>query len=208
MRKLELNTWNRKRHFDHFNALADPYFGVTIPFNVTNAYKYAKLNGISFFGKYLHDSMKAINSVENFKYRIENDEIVIHDVIHASATLMRSDNTFGFSFIHFDENLNIFLSNIKKEKERIENSTDLYPPNNTLDCVYCSALPWFSFTGHKEPVSGRLESVPKLGFAKAEQIGAELIMNVSVCVNHALIDGYHVGLFSEAFQNNLNNNCI
>ncbi len=208
MRNLDINTWNRKKHFEHFNALADPYFGVTIPFNVTNAYKHAKQSGISFFGKYLHDCMKAVNSVENFKYRIENDEIVIHDVIHASATLMRKDNTFGFSFINFDKDLYTFLTNINKEKERIENSTDLYPPNNTLDCIYCSALPWFSFTGHKEPVSGRSESVPKLGFAKVEQTGGELIMNVSVCVNHALVDGYHVGLFSEAFQNNLNSNHI
>lgn len=204
MKKLDIHTWNRKRHFDHFNALEDPYFGVTIPFKVTNAFNYAKHSGNSFFGRYLHDCMKAINSVENFKYRIENDEIIVHDIIHASATLMRNDNTFGFSFIQFDDDLSIFLSNIKKEKVRIENSEDLYPPNNSLDCIHCSALPWFSFTGHKEPVAGGLESVPKLGFAKAEQVGNELIMNVSVSVNHALVDGYHVGLFAQAFQNNLN----
>ena len=208
MKKLDINTWNRKRHFDHFNALVDPYFGVTIPFNVTNAYKYSKQNGISFFGKYLHDCMMAINSIENFKYRIENDEIVIHDNIHASATLIRSDNTFGFSFINYDDDLMTFLKNIEKEKERIENSEELYPPNNTLDCIYCSALPWFSFTGHKEPVSGIRESVPKFGFAKVEQKEGELLMNVSISVNHALIDGYHVGLFSEAFQKNLNMNRI
>ena len=208
MKILDINTWNRKRHFDHFNALADPYFGVTIPFNVTKAYKYSKQNNISFFGKYLHDCMKAINSIENFKYRIENDEIVIHDNIHASATLIRSDNTFGFSFINYDDDLMTFLKNIEKEKERIENSEELYPPNNTLDCIYCSALPWFSFTGHEEPVSGIRESVPKFGFAKVEQKEGELLMNVSISVNHALIDGYHLGLFSEAFQKNLNMNRI
>ena len=208
MKKLNIHTWNRQAHFNHFNALKDPYFGVTVPFEVSQAYKYSKEHGISFFGKYLHDCMKAINTVENFKYRIENNEVVVHDVIHASATLMRSDNTFGFSFINFDEDLDVFLSNIKEEKDRIENNSDLYPPNNTLDCIYCSTLPWFNFTGHKEPVSGNKESVPKLGYSKIEQKGDDLIMNVSINVNHALVDGYHVGLFCEAFQNNLNINRV
>jgi len=206
LKRLDVHTWNRKAHFNHFNALEDPYFGVTVPFKVTQAYKYSKKKGVSFFGIYLHDCMNAINSIENFKYRIVDDEVIIYDVIHASATLMRRDNTFGFSFINFDEDLGVFLNNIKKEKERIENSASLYPPNNSLDCIYCSALPWFNFTGHKEPFSGNKDSVPKFGYSKFEQIGNELIMNVSINVNHALVDGYHVGLFCDTFQNNLNSN--
>ena len=205
MKILDINTWNRKQHFNHFNALSDPYFGVTIPFNVTKAYQFSKENNISFFGKYLHDCMKAINSIENFKYRIENDEIVVHDVINASATLMRNDKTFGFSFINFNEDLKQFINNINKEKERIENTGALYPPQNTLDCIHCSAMPWFNSTGHKEPVSGQKESVPKLAYSKVIEQNGELLMNVSINVSHALVDGYHVGLFSEAFQNNLNN---
>lgn len=204
MRVLDLNTWNRKQHFNHFNALADPYFSVTIPFNVTKAYQFSKENGISFFGRYLHDCMKALNSIESFKYRIENDEIVIHDVIHASATIMRRDNTFGFSFIHYTDDLNVFIDNIIEEKKRIEKTGDLFPPQNTIDCIYCSAMPWITFSGHKEPVSGHKESVPKLAFSKAEEKKGELIMNVAISVNHALVDGYHVGLFADAFQNNLN----
>ncbi len=204
MNTLNINTWNRKQHFIHFNALVDPYFAVTIPFNVTKAFQFSKENNVSFFGRYLHDCMKAINSIENFKYRIENDEVIIHDVIHASATLMRSDKTFGFSFIHYNDDLNVFINNIIDEKERIEKTGALYPLQNTLDCIYCSAMPWVSFSGHKEPVSGHKESVPKIAFSKVDEKNGELMMNVAISANHALVDGYHVGLFSEAFQNNLN----
>ena len=102
MEKIDLNTWNRKEHFHFFNTFENPYFAVTIPFNVTKAYEFSKKNKLSFFGKYLHDCMKAINAVENFKYRIIEDEVVLYNTIHASATLMRDDNTFGFSFIHFN----------------------------------------------------------------------------------------------------------
>lgn len=206
MRKLNLNTWNRNKHFNHFKTLNDPYFSVTVPFNVSHAYKYAKQSGISFFGKYLHDCMKAVNEVENFKMRILDNEVVVYDLIHASPTIMRKDNTYAFSFINYDEDLLVFLNNIQKEKTRIENSTSLYPATNGLDCIHCSAMPWLNFIAHTDPDSGRGDSVPKLGFSKFTSQDNELIMNVSINVNHALIDGYHVGLFCEAFQDYLNKN--
>ena len=204
MKIIDVNTWNRKQHYNHFMALTDPYFAVTVPFDVTKAYQFTKSNNVSFFGKYLHDCMKAINAVENFKYRIVDEEVVEYDIIHASATLMRNDNTFGFSFVEFDERLEVFTKNIEKEKERIEGSKDLYPPQNSLDCIHCSAMPWLNFTGHKEPVSNTIDSVPKLSFSKAVWQSNLLIMNVSISVNHALADGYHVSLFAEKFQENLN----
>ena len=204
MKKIDLDSWNRKHHFNHFNALADPYFGVTIPFDVSLAYKKSKASGLSFFAIYLHDCMKAINAVENFKYRIIDNQVFEYDFIHASATLSRADNTFGFSFINFSDNFNEFNTNIQTEKKRINASTALYPPVNGLDCIHCSTLPWFSFTSQKEPFSGTKDSVPKLAFSKTHQNNDSLMMNVGISVNHALTDGYHVGQFAELFQKNLN----
>lgn len=204
MKEINIESWSRKRLYTHFRQLKDPYFGVVIPFDVTKAYQFSKAQNVSFFVKYLHDCMKAINAVDNFRYRIIDDKIVDFDVIHASATIAREDNTYGFSYITFNENLEQFVINFNKEKERIQNSDELYPPVNGQDCIHCSALPWFSFSGHKEPSSGQLESIPELAFSKVEETNGKLIMNVSVHVNHALIDGYHVGLFAEKFQNNLN----
>ena len=204
MKKIDLDSLNRKHHFNHFNALADPYFGLTIPFDMSLAYKKSKALGLSFFAIYLHECMKAINAVENFKYRIIDNDVIEYDVIHASATLSRADNTFGFSFINFSENFNEFNTNIQSEKNRINESDALYPPVNGLDCIHCSALPWFSFTSHKEPFSGTKDSVPKLAFSKTYQEKDSLMMNVGIRANHALIDGYHVGQFVELFQHNLN----
>ena len=204
MKVVDIQTWNRKKIYDHFMQLKDPYFGVVIPFDVTVAYKSAKQQGISFFVKYLHDCLTAVNEVENLRYRLINENVVDCEIIHASATIMRADKTFGFSFINYDENIKVFIANFEKEKSRIQNSDDLFPPVNEQNCIYCSALPWFKFNGHKEPISGDIESVPKLAFSKIEEVNDKLIMNVSINVNHALVDGYHVGLFAEKFQFNLN----
>jgi chloramphenicol O-acetyltransferase type A len=185
-------------------GLQDPSFAVTIPFDVTKAHAFAKANNVSFFAKYLHDCMKAINNVENLRLRIENDNVVEYKVIHASPTLMRSDNTFGFSFVKFDEELHAFIQNINNEKERIQNTRDLYPPVNGLNCIHCSAMPWLNFSSQKEPISGSVDSVPKLAFSKAVKSNNSLLMNVAIQANHALVDGYHISLFSEKFQEFLN----
>lgn len=206
MKFLDIENWNRKEHFHFFNEFDDPYFSVTIDFDVTNIYSYAKANKLSFFALYLHACMKALNSVENFKYRIRDDKVVIHDVIHASATILRADNTFGFSFIHFDDNFEQFNKNFELEKNRILNTNSLFPKDSIDDCIYCSAMHWFNFSAQKEPVFGvSKESVPKLAFGKFIKKNNKLQMPVAIAVNHALVDGYHVGKFVEAYQNALLN---
>lgn len=201
---IDIQTWNRKQIYEHFVQLANPFFGVVIPFDVTRAYQFSKENNISFFGKYLHDCMRAINAVDNLRYRIVDGEVVDFKTIHASPTILRDDKTFGFSYIKFDKELKEFLKNFEAEKQRVQNSNELYPPINGDDCIHCSALPWFHFSGHSEPTSGKLESIPELSFSKTEEKDGKLIMNVAINVNHALVDGYHIGLFSEKFQDFLN----
>tara|TARA_B110000003_G_scaffold253158_1_gene268245 strand:- start:2324 stop:2944 length:621 start_codon:yes stop_codon:yes gene_type:complete len=204
LKKIDLKNWSRRQHYYHFIALKDPYFALTIPLDVTVAYKKSKDDNISFFAVYLHACMMAINQTENFKYRIINDDIFELDVIHASATILRQDHTFGFSYINFSENFEEFNLNIIREKQRVYESFELYPPRYGLDCIHCSALPWFSFSSQKEPFSGLQDSIPKIAFSKSYQHGDRLLMNVSISVNHALIDGYHVSLFSQKFQDFLN----
>lgn len=205
MKYLDIECWNRKQHFEHFRKLRDPYFGVVAEVDVTKAYAHAQKTNTPFFVHYLHACMKAINSVENFRYRIQEGKVVIHDVIHASATIVREDHTFGCTFIHFDNDFELFLANFRKEKDRVLTTTDLFPENDTDDCIHCSALPWLNFTGHKEPFSGvKDHAVPKLAFGKFSQKGGALMMPVSVAVNHALVDGYHMGEFFKQYQIELN----
>lgn len=198
---LDIENWNRKENFNFFKDFSDPYFGITVDVDVTQAFAHAKKTKTPFFVLYLHACMRAIQQVENFKYRMTSDDkVVVHDVIHASATIAREDHTFGFSFIKYSKNIDEFYQNFKREKERILTSKNLFSPVNSEDCIYCSALPWMNFSGHKEPVKGVKESVPKLAFGRCVEKEGVLKMPVAIMVSHALMDGYHVGLFFKAYQ--------
>lgn len=200
MKKIEIGNWNRKQHFHHFSALSNPYFAVTVPIDVTKAYQKSKSQNVGFFVKYLHDCMKAINNVENMRYRIIDGHVFDVEIVHASATILREDNTFGFSWIVYDEKFSLFNQNFQKEKQRIQDNHELYAPNNGENCIHCSAMPWINFTSQKEPFSGKVASVPELSFSKVILENNKRTMNVAISVNHAVVDGYHVGLFLDLFQ--------
>ncbi|TYP96086.1 chloramphenicol O-acetyltransferase type A [Tenacibaculum adriaticum] len=202
---LDIENWNRKELFNHFRTLADQNFGIVVSVDVTKTHELSKISNTSFFIRYLHACIKAINSVENLKYRIEDDKVAIYDVVHASATIARKDTTFGFSFIEFSEDFDVFNANFQSEKERILSSTNLFPPKYSLGCIHCSAIPWLNFTGHKEPFSGNSDdSVPQLAFGKVVEEHGKKTMSVAITVNHSLVDGYHVGQFFDKFQYELN----
>ncbi|RSC93784.1 chloramphenicol acetyltransferase [Tenacibaculum singaporense] len=204
MKYLDIESWKRKELFKHFRTLEDPTFGLVADVDVSITYQLAKEKNQSFFVRYLHACMKAINTVENLKYRLEDDMVVVYERINASATIAKPDNTFGFSYIDYSESFEEFQLNFQKEKERILNSKKLFPPKYSLGCIHCSAIPWVSFTGHKEPFSGnKNDSVPQLAFGKIKEQNKKMLMPVAINVNHALVDGYHVGQFFEKFQQEL-----
>ena len=93
MKIIDIETWNRKEHFEFFSKMTSPYFGITTEVDCTKAYINAKENGHSFFAHYLHKSMIAANSVEELRLRIIDRQVVLFERINAGATVGRADGT-------------------------------------------------------------------------------------------------------------------
>lgn len=203
--KLNLDTWNRKEHFLFFKQMQEPFFGVTTTIDCTKAYSKCRKLGISFFIFYLHKTLQAINEIESFRYRIIEDEIYIFDRIDASATIMREDKTFGFSLLEFDENLKTFETICKTEIDRIQTTTGLFTREYPENLIHFSALPWVNFTSLSHARSFTWsDSCPKISFGKMMDENGKKTMAISIHVHHGLMDGYHVGLFVNAFQDLMN----
>ena len=199
--KLNLDTWNRKEHFQFFKQMEDPFFGITTRIDCTKAYEKSKEMGVSFFTYYLHKTLLAVNAVENFRYRIIDDEIYIFDTIDASATILREDKTFGFSLIEYSENLTAFAEITKKEFERVKNTTGLITRDFEINLIHFSAVPWIDFTSYSHARSfSWLDSCPKISFGKMVEENNKKTMAMAIHVHHGLMDGYHVGEFVSLFQ--------
>jgi chloramphenicol O-acetyltransferase type A len=203
--QIDILNWNRKEHFEFFSNFEEPFFGITTPIDCTIAYEKAKEMNIPFFIYYLHKTIAAVNLVENFKYRIEGKNVVLYDVIDASATIMRADKTFGFSFMKFHESLQEFNLIAQAEIERIQNTAGLFTTEFPENLIHFSAIPWINFTGLTHSRSYTFpDSCPKISFGKLMSANGKKTMSLAVMAHHGLVDGYHMGLFVDALQIELN----
>jgi len=203
-RKLPLETWDRKPHFDFFRAFDEPYHGVCVRVDCTQLYQFAKQKGASVFLCYLHCSLAAAQEIQPFKYRIEGDGVVIYDQIDAGSTVARANGTFGYGYFPYLPQLDDFLISANREVERVRASSDLERSEAT-NLIRYSALPWLDFTSlsHARMFS-RPDSCPRISFGKITETAGQKSMPVSIHVHHALVDGRDVGNYIEGFQDLLN----
>lgn len=202
---LNIENWARKDHFNFFNSFEEPFFGVTVDIDCSIAYHKCKKEGKGFFLYYLHQSLAAANTIENFRFRIEDNQIYVYDQVNASAVINRPDNTFGFSYIDYFQDFIEFQTAAKKEIEEVKNSIGLNLSGNGANVIHISAMPFLKFTSvsHARSFSFK-DSCPKFSFGKMTDENGKKSMPISIHVNHALMDGYHVSLFVDEFQKRMN----
>lgn len=202
-RKLDIENWNRKEHFHFFKNFTEPFWGTTVQVNCTEAYKYGKQHGISFYALYTYAITRSINETENLRYRILGDEVWVFETIHLSSTIGRTDGTFGFSFVKYSTDFEVFTGNLKSEIEEVNKCSGIrfLDEAKRLDYIHFSTIPWFEFTSLSHARNhGFADSVPKISVGKFFTENDTIFLPVSIHVHHGLADGYHVGLFFETLQ--------
>ncbi|WP_066629334.1 chloramphenicol acetyltransferase [Labilibacter marinus] len=207
MKQINLNTWNRKEHFDFFSQFKEPFFGIVADVDCTKAYESVKNAGISFYAWYMHKSLLAVNTIPEFKCRIINQQPMVYDEVHVAGTTIRDDETFGFTFVPYSSDFNTFQNNLKSESQRVKVSSGLGLNDNTarVDVIHYSTLPWINFSSLTHARSGvHPDSIPKITFGKAVLKNGIMMLPVAINVHHALMDGIHVNKFLEKFEELLN----
>ena len=206
MEIINIESWNRKEHFEFFSRMASPYFGITTEVDCTIAYDNAKENGNSFFAHYLHKSMIAVNSVEELRLRIVDNKVALFEKINAGATVGRADGTFVFIFVNFSDDFETFNKELQNEIQTVLNSTGLRLNDDDIkkDLIRHSTIPWTSFTGLLHPTNfDRTESVPKITFGKFSIREGKKYLPVSIEAHHGLVDGFHLAKYLSEFQRQL-----
>lgn len=209
MKLIDIATWKRREHFQHFSGLDDPYWSISTALDCSNTWRDSKEKGESFFLHCLFRSLVAVNRVEELRLRIVNGQVVCFSRVHASATVLRPDETFGCSFIEFLDDFSAFAATAAKSIEETKLRSGMcLDQDYRADQIYYSSIPWHHFTGLTYAKSFNSEdSVPRITFGKVFQQGKRKMLPVSIQVHHGLADGLHVSRFLEHFQNLLKMTC-
>ncbi len=202
-RFLDLEGWPRRATFEFFRGYDNPYFNLCAPLEVGPLLEFVRARpDTSFFLAYLYLSLRAANELEPFRYRLSGDRVLVHDRIHAGATLLLDEERFDFAYFDYQEDFARFQSEAREAMARVraEGGT-MNARDDRSDLIHYSALPWVAFTSFSHARNWRREdSVPKIAFGKYTERDGHRLMPVSVEVHHALMDGLHVGRYLERLQ--------
>lgn len=204
-REIDLATWERSKTFHFFRPYDDPYFNVTGNLDVTALLAFCRERGASFFHHCLYYSLKTANDMEPFRLRIAGEKVLCYDRINGGTTVLYDDHTFGFCYFDYLPEREACVQHIAQRIARLKADPSHIPDSDAPDMIHYSVMPWVSFTGVKNPRRFGIEdSVPKIVFGKYYESDGKWWMPLSVEVHHALMDGYHVGVYFQRFQEELN----
>lgn len=140
--------------------------------------------------------------VEELRLRLVDGQIICYDEIHASATILREDETFGCCFIEFKQDFVEFSENALKMIDEVRKRTGMcLEQDYQLNQIHFSSIPWNVFSGLTYARSLKpQDTVPKMTFGAISEKQGKVTFPLAIQVHHGLVDGLHVARFLKAFQ--------
>ncbi len=204
MRHIDMGSWPRRKHFEIYNAYDYPHFSLCADVDVTTFFPTMKAASISFTVAITYLVAKVANQIPELAYRIRNDQVVEHEVVHPSITILTKDELFSFCTIPFTEIFAEFCERATKAIAYHRENPTLEDEPGQDDLLFTTNLPWVSFTSMMHPIHmSPADSVPRIAWGKVRDESGELKMPLSVQGHHGLMDGLHIGRYFEGFQESL-----
>ncbi|MEM8529444.1 MAG: chloramphenicol acetyltransferase [Chloroflexota bacterium] len=205
MRYIDLDTWPRRKHFAVFNAFDYPHFNVCSTVDVTTFYPAVKMVEVSLTVATTYVLAHVANTIPEFRYRIRDNQVVEHELVHPSITLLAEDDLFSYCTFTYTEDFSTFLIHATDRMTWIKEHPTLEDEPGQDDLLFMSSLPWVSFTGLMHPIHmNPVDSIPRLTWGKVFKEQNLWKMPLSVQAHHGLMDGLHAGRYFEQVQEVLN----
>lgn len=203
--ELDVDSWPRKAAYEFFEDFADPFFNFSANIDITALYRFCKKNELAISLAILYYTLVAVNEIREFRIRLQNGKLVEFDTIHATQTILNADETFSFAYFEMRPDVFEFNTASKIALEKYKELKTYDVESHRVDLIYCSVIPWVSFTSFKHPSRlDRTFTIPRIVFGRIFDDGPAKKMPLSVEANHMIMDGFHVGRLFNLIQEAIN----
>jgi chloramphenicol O-acetyltransferase type A len=201
LRVIDLDNWERKDHYHFFKGLDYPHFSISATLDITRFYHDIKENNRPFFISVLYAATKTANLIPEFRHRIRGDQVIEHEMVHPSFTVMTSKGVFSFCTVDYLEDYPQFKTVTSSAIEAARTQVNLEDEPGRDDLLYITCIPWVSFTSVTHPIHmNPVDSIPRIAWGKYFEENGKIKMPLSVQGHHALIDGFHAGRYFDEMQ--------
>lgn len=206
---IDMDTWPRAQTYTYFaKMVTTTTYSINVTMDVTTLRRTLKSKGFKFFPTYLYLITRTIESQPAFRIALQDGVLGYWNSLTPYYPVFHDDDkTITFFWTEYDKNFKLFYKRyiadmVQHGKSRGIMSSKGTPPSNNY---IISCVPWFTFNSlsmHLQNATNYYAPIIESGgFTEKDGITT---MPLSITVNHATVDGYHIKVFLEELQWTMN----
>jgi chloramphenicol O-acetyltransferase type A len=190
----------RQELFEFFSGYHTPFFSISFELDCSAVKDFADRHGYSVYLNLCYLFTRAMQSIEDFRYRIMNGEIVLYDSLEVAGTLPAPDGLFSFAYFGYDPDIEAFNQRAREIDRSARERLTLSQPEDNNQILF-TAIPGVRFTGFSHSKSADASDTrPRVAFGKFFDRSGRLMVPVGLEVSHVFIDGAPLGALVDSVQ--------
>lgn len=212
MKKDILENFEKRRdRYELFNSMESPFVNITFKYEILDFRPYCKKKGFPPFHFFLYHIFTSLMKVENFRYRIFDDEVIRIDRLIPSYTVMNTNDVLNFTRFEHSSDLGTFIKRSLAAKdesvksEKLLHSASEFSAREIKDYVFVTSIPWLDFTSIQHPIYAfKNADIPSIAWGKFTTTSdGKISMPFSVQAHHGFVDGFHIHQLGQEIEKSI-----
>lgn len=199
------NFERRRDRFELFDRMDSPAVNLSFTMDLPDFRPWCKEQGLPPFHVLLCAVLRSVLKIENFRYRIFDNEVICIDRLTPSYTVVNQHHDLNFAQFAWSDDLREFVARslaAREEASSMSGLNDTYQGMSPRECknqVFVTCIPWLDFTSIQHPMASLGQpDIPSLAWGKfRDGAGGRLQLPFSVQAHHGFVDGYHIHLLAQ-----------
>ncbi|WP_053238935.1 type A chloramphenicol O-acetyltransferase [Sandaracinus amylolyticus] len=203
-RAIDLGTWNRAEHFEHYIDRVPCTYSFTVHVDITSLRSALTGRGRKAYPAQLWMLATTVQRFREFRMGFDADGALgVWDELHPAYTVFNAEaETFSGIWTRYDADFGAFEDAATKDIAEHARATRFFPkegrPPNSFDV---SSIPWLEFSAFTLDIPRAIRHVaPIFTLGRYVERDGRTLLPVAIQVHHAVCDGFHASRFVAALQ--------
>lgn len=205
-KKIDMDNWPRQEHFQYYRNIVKCGYSLTARIDVTRLVKFARTQGVRFYGCFLFAAARTVNGMDEMKMMLGPDGAPgVWKTVHPNFTVFHQDDkTFSDLWTEYQDGFSEFYQEFEEVLRRYGSNHGVKArPDQPTNFFCVSCVPWLEYTGFATHSVGEPALFPIITFGRYRQEGERYALPVTLTISHAAADGYHTSQFFQRLQENI-----
>jgi chloramphenicol O-acetyltransferase len=200
------NFEHRRDRFDAFSQYDNPLLNLSMRLDLPDFRPWCKARGLPPFHFFLYCLLRSVGSIDNFLYRIDDDEVIRIERFSGGFTVRNDDGNLNYARFEPSDDLHECIARsvaagaAARASRALINSGAGLSPRERKHAIYTTCMPWMDLMAIEHPVYRHREAdIPLIAWGRfGEAAGAAMRVPFSVQAHHGFVDAYHIHLLGKA----------